>query len=230
MSPSFAVVMSTDGDSRLGVTLRQLVKQLFSDCGVFIWNNRKEESRSVDAICSRAATKKHPIHTVHSQHDIGGRGRQLLARYLRLKHGYRYALFVPGNQLPPLGLIPQLWGERQACSIVSTFVSQYTGDSWPGRVVNAAATGNFCSLDYAIADTELFAYDQYWALWPEKYWGCDDIWCGTMANALSVRLVQANWRMSYKRAKTKLDDELLQLMYSPQQGRHGKPLYIDSLP
>ena len=228
---------------RLPATLLALQAQTFKDFSLYVWNNNADpgQQQLVDSVCSRCEGVD--ISAIHSYSNMSCRGRQLLARRLHIKHGYKYVVFFDDDLHIAPETLECLWEERQPTTIVSPVVWKPGGPAvWPKVDANPGEYGFYAQSCGAIVDASLFAYSQYWALWPQRYWGLDDIWMSSMANALGWRIMRASYLLTYDASAldphARSEDqnyktlwrEFAAMQLNPQPGRFGIPLYERGLP
>lgn len=245
MTDRLAVILTTwHRLYRLEPTLQALADQSFKNFDLFIWNNNRDPGKPelVDSVCQKFADKL-SITTIHSYDNFKGRGRQILARRLRLKHGYEYVCFLDDDLEIPPGALTRLWDEKQPTTIVSTRVWKPGSPAiWPKEEAQPGEYGFYATISGSILSTELFAYDQYWSLWPQRYWSLDDCWMCAMARALSWKIVKSSLRpmghacsndvnaQSHNPTQKKLWNEFAGLYNAPQGGRYGVDLFEGPLP
>lgn len=240
-----AVIMTTWRRlHRLPSTLSSLLPQTFQNFDLFIWNNNREPGmvEQVDTICQQYSDHL-PITTIHSTENMLCRGRQILARRLALKYGYKYVVFLDDDlQIVP-GLLERLWDEKQPTTIVSPTVWKASSPLiWPKLNAKPGEYGFYGESCGAIIDISLFAHDQYWSLWPQRFWIVDDMWMSTMAMALGWRIVKTSFALMYDQCATdenaRSDNQQYKLVWREfaglycvsQPGRLGVTLYAGELP
>ena len=225
-------------------TLEGLARQTFNKFDLYVWNNNRDPGKPevVDEACTKFADQ-FPIQTVHAYDNFRGRGRQILARHLRIKHGYQYVCFLDDDLILPPGMLTRLWDERQPTTVLAQRVWKASSPAiWPKQEAKPGEMGFYGMAAGAIIDTELFAYDQYWSLWPERFWPLDDLWMSAMARAMGFSIVKSSMKLraagcsNDQNAVSKdgrikqLWDEFAGLYNAPQGGRYGRKLYEGPLP
>ncbi len=228
---------------RLERTLEDMAAQTFRDFDLFVWNNNRsaEKAELIDTLCRKFSTDT-PITTIHSYENMWGRGRQILARHLRLKHGYEYVHFVDDDQQLPEGTFMRLWDEKQPTTILAQKAWKVSGPQvWPTQDCLPGEYGFYGATTGALVDTSLFTHRQYWALWSQKYWQVDSLWMSIMARALGWRILKSSLSLFHEgqddgNALSKTSSyqalwrELATLFNGPQAGRYNASLYEGPLP
>ncbi len=229
---------------RLAPTIEGLLNQTFKDYDLFVWNNNREPGQPeiVNAACCQYLDRL-PITTIHAYENMGCRGRQFLARRLGLKFGYRYVVFLDDDLRLMPGMLGRLWEEKQPTTIVSPNVWKASSSLiWPKEDARPGEYGFYGQSCGAIIDTSLFANNQYWSMWPKRYWPVDDLWMCMMASALGWRIIKSSFSLIQdpcaSDANARADDphfktlwkEFAGLHYSPQPGRFGMKVYEGILP
>lgn len=229
---------------RLSESLEQLANQPFEKFDLFIWNNNRDPGKPerVDEACLAVADRL-PLTTIHSCENLVGRGRMILARQLRLKHGYQYVTFLDDDVKIPKGMLTRLWDEKQPNTFVSQRVWKPSSPAiWPRDDALPGEEGFYGMASGSIVDTEIFAYDQYWALWPKRFWSLDDVWLSTMCRAMGWPIVKSsmapicngssndNNSLSHNATQKQLWNEFSSLFVAPLPGRYGQKLYEGPLP
>jgi len=238
LSQRLVVILTVKSAQDLQESLDRLAAQTLHDFDVFVWNNHRDQVEAVDDTCMRIADHL-PVITVHSYEDFYGRGSQVLARRLRLRHGYRYVVFLDTGVPFSQRLLTRLWDERQPNTIVAARVWRSDGvrifphiDAEPGE------HGFYANPCGAIVDLGLFTYTQYWSLWPQRYWPLHDAWMSVMAQALSWTIVKSSLAIRLPRTDEHDEDPKIRALWGefnasfvvPQGGRYGEPLYAGPLP
>jgi len=229
--------------ARLGNVLEDLSDQTFQDFDLYIWNNNPavDKATFIDAKCDEYADR-YPITTIHADQNYYGRGRMILARHLRLRHGYEYVHFVDDDQRLQPGTLTRVWDEKQPTTLLAQRVWKPCGPQiWPTASAMPGEYGMYGATTGATVDAKLFCHRQFWALWPRKFWQVDSLWASIMARALGWRILRSSLNLTLEGHNdgnalhktgmySALWKELADLYNGPQQGRYDVRLYEGRLP
>ena len=244
-TPRLAVILTSwRRIYRLPDILKDLAEQSHTEFDLYIWNNNHDPGKpdKVDAACKPFENDLR-ITTIHSRQNLIGRGRMILSRHLRLKHGTQWVVFFDDDQKLPKHTVERLWDEKQPRTCVSAWAWKHSGPAiWPKVDCTPGEFGFHCGSASSITDTELFGYDQYWRMWPKKFWRIGDPWRSFMIQSLGWQIVKSSLPLHMSDASDDqnaltgspetrvLWDEFSKLFFTPQAGRHGSPLYTGPLP
>jgi len=229
---------------RLPDILTNLAEQTHADFDLYIWNNNHDPGKpdKVDAVCLPFENDLR-ITTIHSRQNLIGRGRMILSRHLRLKHGTEWVIFFDDDQVIPPITVERLWDERQPQSVVSAWVWKRVGEPVAPRIdCTPGEFGFHGGAASSITDTALYGYDQYWRMWPRKFWRISDPWRSFMIHSLGWHIIKSSLCLHMSDASADANaltgspetralwGEFSNLFFAPQPGRHESPLYTGPLP
>jgi len=160
--------------NNLPILLQSLKNQTFKDFRLCIWNNNINNSDSLNTILKEGCENL-DIKLVHSEKNVGGIGRFVLAHDEVLNSSAEKIFFIDDDQFITdnnfLQKISDYWEPR---SIKSRWSFEITGKYWEkNRKHNGAV--DYCGTGGMILDGAIFSNEKLFEV-PEKYQFIEDLW------------------------------------------------------
>lgn len=181
MNVGIAVIMCTwKRIERLSKTLDLLCEQRNKDFVFYVWNNNPEIRDAIDITCN-AYINKLQIEVRHSDKNIGGYGRFLIAK--NLIDVYNKVIFIDDDQVFSNQMIDRFLEEFESNAIKSRWAFRFNNSNYTSRyqMLDSNEDVHYCGTGGMILPISVFKCEELYKI-PQEYLFVEDLWLCFVAN------------------------------------------------
>lgn len=181
MNNTVGIIMCTwKRPERFQKTLDLLVQQTNKDFSFFVWNNNLNISNQIDTI-SELYKDKLNVNIIHSQENVGGFGRFLMAKSLIDK--FNKFIFIDDDQVFSNEMINIFLAHYDENSVKSRWAFRFNSINYVDRhKINVSDVNvHYCGTGGMIVPSKLFRNDELYKI-PKEFLFVEDLWLCFIAN------------------------------------------------